>query len=259
MGNPGTSTLTVTPSGTIASSFITNPATGTATPVLGVLTFAGTSGVTVSAAGSTVTIAGPGSGFASSFPTDSGTATPAAGVLNVFGGGSTNIQTAGSGNTITMDYKPVSSFTADFNTEANITGDGTIALLGATAAATVLTNVGSDFFAGDGVGAGASYTVPVTGLYYIFMYTHFTVGASATAGVDFSLGLAGASGFNFSIGPTSNACAGYANNSGAINMGGSCIVRLTGGGVVNFTVQSNGNAKNLTVNSGTVGGYLISL
>ncbi len=58
VGNPGTSTLTITPSGSIASSFITNPATGTATPVLGVLTFAGTGGITVSAGGSTVTIDG---------------------------------------------------------------------------------------------------------------------------------------------------------------------------------------------------------
>ena len=32
VGNPGTHTLTITPSGSIASSFITTPATGTATP-----------------------------------------------------------------------------------------------------------------------------------------------------------------------------------------------------------------------------------
>jgi hypothetical protein len=60
VGNPGTSTLTITPSGSIASSFITNPATGTATPVAGVLTFAGAGSVSVSAAGSTVTITGTG-------------------------------------------------------------------------------------------------------------------------------------------------------------------------------------------------------
>ncbi len=58
VGNPGTNTLTITPSGDIASSFITNPATGTATPVAGVLTFAGAGGVVVSAGGSTVTIDG---------------------------------------------------------------------------------------------------------------------------------------------------------------------------------------------------------
>lgn len=56
VGNPGTNTLTVTPSGAIASSFITAPSTGTATPSLGVLTFAGAGGTTVSTAGSTITI-----------------------------------------------------------------------------------------------------------------------------------------------------------------------------------------------------------
>jgi len=60
VGNPGTNTLTVTPSGAIASSFITSPATGTAIPASGVLTFSGAGGNTVSASGSTVTITGPG-------------------------------------------------------------------------------------------------------------------------------------------------------------------------------------------------------
>lgn len=60
-GNPGTSTLTITPSGSVASSFITNPATGTATPLAGVLTFAGAGNITASAAGSTVTFTGTGS------------------------------------------------------------------------------------------------------------------------------------------------------------------------------------------------------
>ncbi len=189
---------------------------------------------------------------------DGHTVTPTANIIQVSGAG--NISTTGTvgPNTLTVHYAPTSSFTADFNTETNITGDGTVALLGATAAATVLTNVGGDFFAGSGVGAGASYTVPVTGLYYFFMYTNFTVGASMTAGVDFSMGLAGASGFNFSIGPTSNSVIGYANNSGDINVGGSCIIQLTAGGVINFTVQSNGTAKNVTVGSGTVGGYRIA-
>ena len=60
VGNPGTHTLTITPSGSIASSFITTPATGTATPAAGILTFSGTGGIVVSAAGSTVTVDGSG-------------------------------------------------------------------------------------------------------------------------------------------------------------------------------------------------------
>jgi C1q domain len=180
------------------------------------------------------------------------------GLVNV--SGANNINTTGTvgPNTITIHYVPTSSFTADFNTETNITGDGTIAQLGKTAAATVLTNVGSNFNPGNGAGTAASYTVPVTGLYFFYMYTDFSVGASATAGVDFSMGLSGSAGFNFSKGPTSNSVVGYENNSGEINVGGSCVLQLTATNVINFVVQSNGNAKNVTINTGTVGGYRIS-
>ena len=59
-GNPGTSTLTVTPSGSIASSFITSPVTGTAVPAAGALTFTSGTGISISAAGSAVTIAATG-------------------------------------------------------------------------------------------------------------------------------------------------------------------------------------------------------
>lgn len=51
VGSPGTSTLTITPSGAIASSFLTD--SGTATPALGVITFNA-----VSQAGSSVTFSG---------------------------------------------------------------------------------------------------------------------------------------------------------------------------------------------------------
>jgi len=49
-----------TPNGSFTNSFITSPATGTATPVAGILTFAGAGGATVSAAGSTITITNSG-------------------------------------------------------------------------------------------------------------------------------------------------------------------------------------------------------
>lgn len=55
VGNPGTSTLTITPSGAIASSFPTDA--GTATPLLGVLNVLGAHGINTSGAGNTVTIA----------------------------------------------------------------------------------------------------------------------------------------------------------------------------------------------------------
>lgn len=132
VGNPGTSTLTVTPSGAIASSFITNPATGTAVPVAGVLTFAGASGITVSAAGSTVTITGSGAG-ATSFPTDSGTATPAAGVLNIITGLASNLagssvffHAPGASNTVELNVTDSSFNTLVGNAAGNLTLSGSL-------------------------------------------------------------------------------------------------------------------------------------
>lgn len=60
LGNAGTHTLTIDTGGDVASSFITNPATGTAIPVAGALTFAGAGGIAVAASGHTVTISNSG-------------------------------------------------------------------------------------------------------------------------------------------------------------------------------------------------------
>lgn len=125
VGNPGTNTLTITPSGSIASSFITNPATGTATPAAGVLTFAGTGGVTTSAAGSTVTIDGSGI---------------SAGTITGNTGGP-QAQTAGNWTFVTANSTPIfagaaSTFTLDFGlrnlflgvSPALTTGDENVAI-----------------------------------------------------------------------------------------------------------------------------------
>lgn len=59
-GNITPNTLNIQLGGSVATSYVTVPATMTATPAAGVLTFAGTGGTTVSAAGSTITINGGG-------------------------------------------------------------------------------------------------------------------------------------------------------------------------------------------------------
>jgi hypothetical protein len=61
-------TITIRAGGSTATSFITSPATGTAVPSAGELTFAGTGGTTVSASGSTVTINSSGSGGGAAIP-----------------------------------------------------------------------------------------------------------------------------------------------------------------------------------------------
>lgn len=103
VGNPGTNTLTITPSGDIASSFITNPATGTATPAAGVLTFAGAGGVTVTAGGSTVTIDGAAISAGTITGNTGGPQGQTAGNWNIVTANST-VVVAGAASTFTMDF-----------------------------------------------------------------------------------------------------------------------------------------------------------
>src|SRR5439155_692722 len=101
VGNPGTSTLTVSTVGTGVVNSLTGNSGGAVFPTAGNINVLGTGVITVvgNPGTSTLTITPSGS-IASSFPTDAGTAIPAVGVLNVFGG--TGISTTGAGNTITI-------------------------------------------------------------------------------------------------------------------------------------------------------------
>lgn len=138
-GNPATSTLTWSLDGAVATSYITNPATGTAVPSAGVLTFAGAGGITASAAGSTVTLTGSG-GTVTTLHTDDGNdVTATAGVINVVGAHGLNTTgtvgpntaTVAINNTITLgDLATVAAGSASLTLT---TGD--IHLLGSTASA----------------------------------------------------------------------------------------------------------------------------
>jgi hypothetical protein len=98
-GDIGTSTLTISQSGAVADSFVTQ--SGTATPSAGVLTIDGSNGITTSGAGSTVTITA-GSTIAQSYITDpaTGTAVPSSGVITFAAGTNTTITAAGSSITV---------------------------------------------------------------------------------------------------------------------------------------------------------------
>ena len=97
VGTPVSNTLTVTPSGTIPTSFVED--SGSATPSSGVLNISGGTGIATSGSGNTVTISAT-AGIATVYNCDSGTATPSLNTLNVFGSGGTT--TTGSGATITI-------------------------------------------------------------------------------------------------------------------------------------------------------------
>lgn len=150
VGNPGTSTLTITPSGAIASSFVTSPATGTATPVAGVLTFAGAGTVSVSAAGSTVTITGVAGGVTSI----TGNTGPAqTGAINLITANSTPLF-AGAAGTITLDFALTDNLLLG-STGGSITTGNTNVGYGKLAAASISSGASNCFL---GYESGVIYT-----------------------------------------------------------------------------------------------------
>jgi len=158
-GNPATSTLTLNTGAHVATSYITSPATGTAVPAAGVLTFAGAGSVTVSAAGSTVTITGTDSGTVTGLHSQDGnTVTPTAGVINI--SGSNGLATTGTAgpNTLTVTLSPIPAFGAYLSSTVNsVTGDGTFYTI---IFDTAIYNIGSNYNTGTG-----TFTAPVNGLY----------------------------------------------------------------------------------------------
>ena len=94
-GNP-----TITASGAVPISFVTN--SGSGTPAAGILNVLGTGAIATSASGNTVTIAFSESGvptIATTYNADTGSATPSANAITLAGSGS--IATSGSGATVT--------------------------------------------------------------------------------------------------------------------------------------------------------------
>ena len=115
-GTAGPNTVTITAGPTIATSYITNPATGIAIPALNILTFAGAGGIVVSAAGSTVTITGTGGTVTSLTSDDGHIVTPTAGTIIIHG--TNGIVTTGTVGPNTLSVTAGSTIAQSFPTDA---------------------------------------------------------------------------------------------------------------------------------------------
>jgi hypothetical protein len=168
-GTVGPNTVTISTAGDVATSYITNPATGTAVPVAGVLTFAGTGGAVISAAGSTITVNAGSTGDVTGLHTQDGhTVTPTAGVINISGGN--NLTTTGTvgPNTATISLSGITQHSLQVGgasnalTQLGVATNGQLAI-GSTGADPVLATL----TAGTGVtitnGAG-SITIAASGV-----------------------------------------------------------------------------------------------
>ena len=234
-GNPGTHTLTLNTGSAVATSYITNPVTGTAVPAAGVLTFAGTGDVTVSAAGSTVTINGSGSGTITTLHSQDGNnVTPTAGVINVSGAeGITTTGTVGP-NTLTIHPGAASVafeayVSADIN---NVTGAGAIyTILFDTEAY----DVGSNYNPATGV-----FTAPATGLYQ-FNYGIGLSGITAAANTANTVLKTTAASYQYEMG----AIGVYRDSGNTISAAVSVAIRLTAGDTAHVTIAVDGEAGNV--------------
>lgn len=233
-GTTNTATISLINGSAFANSFITSPATGTAVPVAGVLTFAGANGLVVSAAGSTVTITPPAIS-STSFVTNSGTATPIAAVLNILGSGV--LSTTGSGNTVTVvpSGAIASSFITSPATGTATPASGVLTFAG-TNGNTVSAAGSTVTISGSGVGALVLIqTQTVSGAQWL----NFTTGITTTynnyvlVGVNVTTSLGGASsvGLQLSIdGGATYIATGYGTGGGGTTMG---ITSLTNADSVN--------------------------
>lgn len=102
VGNPGTSTLTVSTIGGVAPLLtITGNSGGPVSPTAGNINLQGSGTITVAGnPGTSTLVVTPSGTLATSFPADAGIAVPVLGALNILGG--FGISTLGAGNTITI-------------------------------------------------------------------------------------------------------------------------------------------------------------
>lgn len=143
VGTPGTSTLTISSSGSIPDTFAAD--SGTATPAAGVITMHGTGDVSTSAAGSTVTFHGEG---VTAFIANSGTATASLNAITIDGG--TGITTSGAGSIVTIN--------ASGSVATTFAGDsGT-----ATPSANTITMAGGNNITTSAAGSTVTYSVSGT-------------------------------------------------------------------------------------------------
>jgi hypothetical protein len=181
------------------------------------------------------------------------------GLVNVTGAeGITTTGTVGP-NTITI-HPPASNviFSVDLNAESNITGDGTTAQVGATAAASLNYDVGGNVNLGGG-GTPVTFTAPATG-YYQFNLELGVVITNVTGGTEFSGNFISTSGFNSNWGslPTRNRVANFFASNAAIGIAASALIKMSAADTLIITYVSVGGAKVDGLFGGRLTGYRVA-
>lgn len=156
-----------------------------------------------------------------------------------------------------------SMFYANANTENNAFGNtGHVFAIGSITALTIVTNTGSNGYAGNGSGTPANYTAPITGYYQLtgILGTTITNTTGSTA-VRMTFYVNGSPSSIWWNGPTYNQCTGYsgfapANSGGA----GTVILKLNSGDIVTWRVEGQAASGNIdAIYAGAVSAILLGI
>lgn len=281
-GTANTETISLINGGAFANSFVTIPATATATPVLGVLSFEGTGATTVSAAGSTITISSTaGTGTVTSLVAGNNIsitgATPTVNpTVNVAGttdhcvqlGNATNSLTSLTNGTTGQILTAVTGADPVWSAPAttyvscafqvylganktNVTGAGTAYVVPYD---TVVYDLGSNVNIGTG-----TFTAPVKGVYHI---SHTIAVEDLTAAMDQIVMTLRLTGTGPSTAQSASGCRmnPYVMRSANMpqwRMTASATLALDAGDTVNSSIGiTNGAGDTATVSGGTTGNYI---
>ena len=154
---------------------------------------------------------------------------------------------------LTMPLQPV--FLATGTTENNVTGDGTVALLGTTLAFTAITNQGSCFNVGGG-GTAATFTAPVTGTYLFSYIIQFFSPAGGGDRVWIMIRTSNRDYYVTNV-PTRNRLANFMGNNDRLSFSNVIVADMDIGDTTTFTFASYNGAKTDDVINAGVGGFLI--
>jgi hypothetical protein len=155
----------------------------------------------------------------------------------------------------TLPLQP--SFLASINAEDNVTGNATVHYVGSTTAMTEIIDRGSDFDPGDGAGTNATFTAPITGLYFLT----YTIGIDIdpTGGEEY-LNFIITSNRNYSTAsyPTENRLSGFSGLNGDLKCTSSSIADMDEGDTAKYYFFCQFGAKTDDVVDGYVSGGLVA-
>lgn len=156
----------------------------------------------------------------------------------------------------TMPLQPI-FFATQGAAENNITGDGTVAQIGAAAAMTEVYDIGGNFSPGNGAGTPATFTASVTGKYIFNIYLQYFIAATGGNTTWMSLLTSNRTYYNFNL-PTTNKAAGFSGSNDRLATRVTIIADMDASDTAILQFASYGGAKVDDIVSSEFSGALYS-